>query len=155
MNKVCTDTLNKGVALISVLLLLALLSTLAIFNMEKQDLAIRKVSNQRTSEQAFQIATGGEQWAIKLLEKDLEVDNEDSDSGFDHTGENWANLGGAVKVEGTESSMQIEISDEQGKFNINNLMQGKVLSVAGTPAQQPEDQAEEQNFDQDVEKKRE
>jgi len=118
---------NKGVALLSVLLMLVLLSTLAIYNMEKQDLFIRKVSNQRTAEQAFQIATGGEQWAVKLLEQDILVDNEAINPDFDHTNEPWANLGPAVKVEGTESLMQVVIYDEQGKFNLNNLIQGKVI----------------------------
>jgi general secretion pathway protein K len=114
-----------GVALLSVMMLLVLLSTMAIYMAEEQNLAIRRVSNMREAEQAFQIATGGEQWATKLLERDMVSDLDPSTLDVDHGIEDWANLGPPVKVEGTESFMQVAIIDEQGKFNLNNLLLGK------------------------------
>ena len=114
-----------GVALLSVMMLLVLLSTMAIYMAEEQNLSIRRVSNIREAEQAFQIATGGEQWAAKILERDMVDDLDPLSLDVDHASENWANLGPAVKVEGTESFMQVAIFDEQGKFNLNNLLLGK------------------------------
>jgi len=128
---------QHGIALLAVLMLLVLLSTMAIYTAEQQDLSIRRVSNIRQSEQAFQIAVGGEQWAVKILEKDMVVDTDPETPDFDHAREDWANLGAPVKVEGSESIMQVTIFDEQGKFNINNLVQGKVPVIIAPGSQQP------------------
>jgi general secretion pathway protein K len=138
-----------GVALLSVMMLLVLLSTMAIYMAEEQNLAIHRVSNMREAEQAFQIATGGEQWATKLLERDMESDLDPSTMDVDHGVEDWANLGPAVKVEGTESFMQVAIIDEQGKFNLNNLLLGKQPVQSPNNDQQPNQQQPlEQNAEQ-------
>lgn len=127
---------ESGVALITVMMFLVLLSTLAIYAAEQQNLSLRKVANLKETEQAFQVATSGEQWAVKLLENDIENDLKESTSDYDHISEDWANLGPAVKVEGTESLMQVTIYDEQGKFNLNNLIQGKPEPRTGRGEQQ-------------------
>ncbi len=114
-----------GVALLSVLMLLVLLSTMAIYHAEDQNLAIKRVSNLREAEQSYQIAASGEHWAVKILEKDMAIDNQDGIPNIDHILEDWANLGPPVKVEGTESFLQVGIFDNQSKFNLNNLIQGK------------------------------
>ncbi len=132
---------QKGIALITVLLIVVFLSVFAITEAEKQDISIRKVSNLVESEQAFQIAVGGEQWAIKMLEKDIKADSE-NDAGLfvDHAGEAWANLGPGVKVEGTESYMRVSIFDMHGFFNVNNLIQGR-KAIEGDQ-NEPEDESE-------------
>ena len=119
---------QRGVVVLSILMILVLLSTFAIYQAEEQNLSIRKVENILQSEQAYQIVMGAEQWAVKLLEKDLLIDIEEGNTEFDHLSEAWANLGPGVKVEGTESEMEIVIIDEQSKLNINNLIQGKPQS---------------------------
>jgi len=139
---VCKIRKQCGVALLSVMMLLVMLSTMAIYMAEEQNLSIRRVSNMREAEQAFQIATGGEQWATKLLERDMVSDLESLTLDIDHPSESWANLGPAVKVEGTESLMQVSISDEQGKFNLNNLIQGK-QPVKNPQNNQPADQQQQ------------
>ena len=136
---ICFNHRQTGVALITVLLMLVFLSILAIYRAENQDIDIRKVSNLRESERAFQIGMGGEQWAVKLLEKDMFSDAQTADGDQDHLGESWANLGPAVKVEGTESYMQVTLIDQQGKFNINNLIQGKPRPVPPSDNNEIED----------------
>ena len=65
---------QKGVALVTILLVLAVLATLAIYSAEDQDLAIRRVSNLITAEQGYQVNISGEQWVVKVLELDMDND---------------------------------------------------------------------------------
>ena len=117
-----------GVALISILLILTLLATLAIYTAEDQDIAIRRVQNQGTAESGFQVNVSGEQWVIKVLENDMVNDQVNIDSdlpALDHYGENWANLGPPVEVGESGVTLLMTIDDLQGLLNINNLRQGK------------------------------
>jgi len=118
---------QPGVALLSVLLILVLLATLAAYTAEEEDLAIRRLSNFQQAEQSFQVAIGGEQWGVKVLEKDIVDDQLKGPEAFDHPTETWGNLGAAVEVEGTGTTMLVSIVDAQGKMNINNLIQGRPL----------------------------
>ena len=156
-----TATKCRGVALLSVMLLLVLFSVVAIYAAEDLDLSIARSTHLRESEQAFQIAMGGTQWAAKLLEKDIYTDSQPGSTDFDHAGEAWANLGPAVKVEGTESHMRVAISDAQGRFNLNNLIQGRRVpqpdanseenSPGDTnPGEDPNDQTAESDNGEDI-----
>jgi general secretion pathway protein K len=140
---------QNGIALITVLLILVFLSVFAIAQAEKQNISILKVSNLVESEQAFQIAIGGEQWAIKMLEQDIKTDSETGEgTPVDHSEEAWANLGPGVKVEGTESFMRVSIQDMHGLFNVNNLVQGKKVTE-GDQNDSEEDVREDINSDSD------
>jgi general secretion pathway protein K len=130
----------RGVALITVLMILVFLSVVSIYAAETQNISLRRTQNIVENEQAFQIAAGGEQWAVKILEKDMAADLEQPDDASDHLGESWANLGGIVKVEGTESYMLVTLLDQHGKLNLNNLVQGK--PVPGDPESGQDDGAE-------------
>ncbi|MEA3291612.1 MAG: type II secretion system protein GspK, partial [Pseudomonadota bacterium] len=88
---------QRGLALLSVLLILVLLTTLAAYMADDENLAIRRINNQREAEQGFQVAMGAEQWAVKILERDLAQSKESEE--VDHPGEDWAKLGPPVKVE--------------------------------------------------------
>ncbi|MDH3638372.1 MAG: type II secretion system minor pseudopilin GspK [Gammaproteobacteria bacterium] len=105
----------RGVALLTVLFILVLISTLAVYLVEDEHLAIRRVTNQRDIEQAHQMLVGAEQWAIKVLERD---ENEN-----DHLNEPWNKLLPKVGVE--EGSLLAFVRDQQGLFNLNNLIEGK------------------------------
>ena len=109
--------------MLSVMLMMALLSTLLIYSAENEDLNIRRLSNIREAEQGFQVSMGGEQWGVKVLEKDLTEDLLKGEEYFDHPLEIWGQLGNAVEVEGTQSSMLVRIEDAQGRINLNNLIQ--------------------------------
>ena len=119
---------QRGVALISILLLLSVLATLAIYAAENQDLAIRRASNLDAAEQGYQVNLSGEQWVVKVLEKDLIDDklrSNESDPPVDHAGEIWGNLGPPVEVGETGTTLLMLIEDLQGRLNVNNLVQGK------------------------------
>ncbi len=103
----------RGVALLTVLLILALLTTLAAYMTEDELLALRRLSNLYEAEQSYQMATGSEKWALVLLARDLET------SETDHLNEDWGKLGVPVTVE--QGTLATVIEDAQGRFNLNNL----------------------------------
>lgn len=105
----------RGIALLTVLFILVLISTLAVYLVEDEHLAIRRVANQRDVEQAHQMLLGAEQWAIKVLARD--------DNGTDHLNEAWNKLLPEVGVE--EGTLLAFVRDQQGLFNLNNLIEGK------------------------------
>ncbi len=107
----------SGVALLTVLFILVLITTLSVYLVEQEHLSIRRISNQRDAEQGFQMATGAEQWAVKILERDGKENN------VDHLLEPWNVLLPEVKVE--EGTLLSEVQDLQGLFNINNLASGR------------------------------
>ncbi len=118
---------QRGVALVTILLLLAVLATLAIYAAEEQDLSIRRVSNLVTAEQGFEINLSGEQWVVKVLEADIDNDNVNASGNqpvVDHPGEIWGNLGPPVEVGETGMSLWMLVEDQQSRININNLVQG-------------------------------
>ena len=119
---------QKGVALISILLILTVLATLAIYAAEDQSLAIRRVENISLAEQGYQVNLSGEQWVVKVLEKDLADDrfnSNESTTVIDHTGEIWGNLGPPVEVGDTGTTLLMSVEDLQSRLNINNLLEGK------------------------------
>ncbi len=117
-----TPSTQRGVALLTVLFILVLLSTLAVYTAEDESIAIRRAENQRDMAQAQQVALAGELWVAKALERDLL----NASSGVDYLGEEWALLDSrVVKVE--DGQMAVQASDESGKFNLNNLLVGKLV----------------------------
>ena len=109
---------QRGVALISILLLLTVLATLAIYAAEDQDLAIRRVANLDMAEQGYQVNLSGEQWVIKVLEKDQQDDkirSNENDQPVDHAGEIWGNLGPPVEVGETGTTLLMLVEDLQGR----------------------------------------
>jgi general secretion pathway protein K len=107
----------RGVALVSVLLLLALLTTGATYLVVGDSLSLRRLSNQREAEQAYQLAVGAEQWAAKVLERDARTTQ------TDHLKEAWNTLLPPIKVE--DGAMTARLEDVQGRFNVNNLAAGR------------------------------
>ncbi len=106
-----------GVALLTVLLILALMSTLAIYMFDDQYLSLRRATNQRDAEQAFQLAAGAEQWAVRILQRDM-LSNE-----TDHLKESWYTLLPEIPVE--RGTLTTRVDDLQGRFNLNNLAAGQ------------------------------
>ena len=106
-----------GVALLTVLLILALMSTLAIYMFEDQYLSLRRATNERDAEQAFQLAAGAEQWAVRILQRDM-LSNE-----TDHLKETWYTLLPEIPVE--RGTLTTRVDDLQGRFNLNNLAAGQ------------------------------
>jgi len=118
---------QRGVALLTVLFILVLLSTLAVYTAEDENIAIRRAENQRDMAQAYQVVLAGEQWVSKALERDLL----NAPSGVDYLGDEWALLSSQV-VDVEDGQMVVQAADESGKFNLNNLLIGKMVDKPGT-----------------------
>jgi len=105
---------QRGVALITAVLMVALATMLAV------DVGFRGLLDQRRSgtlfalDQGYQIALGAEAWAADFLKRDLQ------DSQTDHLGETWARPLPPLPIDG--GSVEGRLEDMQGRFNINNLV---------------------------------
>lgn len=112
---------QQGVALVMVLLIVAMATTLAVFMAQQQSFWQREMENGRDRAQARRIAEAGIDWARAILADDAAV------SQSDHGKEMWAMKLPAIPVEGGE--VQGTIVDQQGLFNLNNLMRNGALSA--------------------------
>ncbi len=118
---------QHGMALLTVLFILVLLSTLAVYTAEDENIAIRRAQNQRDAEQSRQVALAGELWVMSALKRDLLS----APQGVDYAGDEWALLQSeSVQIE--DGQMAVQAQDESGKFNLNNLMSGKEIQSAAT-----------------------
>lgn len=118
---------QHGMALLTVLFILVLLSTLAVYTAEDENIAIRRAQNQRDAEQSRQVALAGEQWVMSALKRDLLS----APQGVDYEGDEWALLQSeSVQIE--DGQMAVQAQDESGKFNLNNLILGKEIQNAAT-----------------------
>lgn len=108
---------QHGVALITVLLVVALAATVCAALVTRQQLSIRSIANQLHARQAWQYARGGEQLAIALLAADLR-----QGTASDHLAETWAQPLPLYPLDGGGLSLSIE--DLSGRFNLNSVVQG-------------------------------
>ena len=111
-----------GVALITVLLIVAMATTIAAFMAQQQGFWQREFVNSRDRAQARRIAQAGVDWARAVLADDA-VNNQ-----YDHPREMWAMKLPPIPIEGGE--VQGLIVDQQGMFNLNNLAQNGVVNPA-------------------------
>lgn len=110
---------DRGIALITVLLIVALATVAAVAMASRQQLDVYRISNLLHGDQAYTYALGVENWASSILRRDLK-DNE-----TDNLGEIWAEETPPLPVPGGQIKGYAE--DLQGRFNINNLViDGKV-----------------------------
>ncbi len=106
---------NRGVALLTVMLVVALATTTAVAMASRQQLDIRRTENTLYQGQALMYLYGVESWSIQFLAEDRR-NNE-----TDHNGEDWAVRLPPLPVEGGQ--VQGFIEDLQGRFNLNSLNQ--------------------------------
>jgi general secretion pathway protein K len=108
---------ERGIALLTVLFILALMSTFAVYVIDDEFLMLRRAENVYHGEQVWQMAIGSEMWAERVLARDAQ------ESETDHLNEDWHRLGPPVTVE--QGTMSTSIVDLQGRFNLNNLHAGR------------------------------
>lgn len=109
---------QRGVALITALLVVALTATTATFLLSQQSLWARQVENLRDQAQAANIARAGTNWARLILAED--------ENDADHMGEAWAASRFALPVD--NGAVSLAVSDAQALFNLNNLVRDDQLS---------------------------
>jgi len=105
---------QRGVALITALLVTAIATIAATAMMARQQLDIRRNANIYAADQAWLFAQGLENWAVQIMQQDL------NNNQIDDLGEDWATVLPPISVEGGVVSGAI--SDLQGRFNLNNLV---------------------------------
>jgi general secretion pathway protein K len=105
---------QQGVALLTALAVVALATVAATYMMSAQQLQIRRTGNQLIQEQAWQYALGAEAWAKTILAQDA------ADNDIDALDENWAIELPPLPIEG--GSLSGRLTDLQGRFNLNNLV---------------------------------
>lgn len=104
----------KGVALITALLVVALATIAAVAMTTRQQLDIRRTANIINGEQAYIYALGGESWVKQILRRDSK--------------KIWATHLPPLPIPG--GTIQAQVKDLQGHFNLNNLIKtGKASSA--------------------------
>lgn len=114
---------QRGVALITVLLVVAIVTVVCAGLIARQQLAIRASSNQIQARQALQYALGGEALAQGILARDLKAPGSAPGQGVDHPQEAWAQRLPTFPIEQGEITVRIE--DLAGRFNLNSLVQAR------------------------------
>ena len=116
---------QRGVALLTVMLVVALATTTAVAMASRQQLDIRRTENTLYQGQALMYLYGVESWSMQFLAEDRR-DNE-----IDHNDEDWATRLPPLPVEGGQ--VQGYIEDLQGRFSLNSLNlpdeSGKLASI--------------------------
>ena len=108
---------QQGLALITAMLVVAIAATVAAYVSLDQQVWLRQAQNLSDREQAEVVRAAAEEWAIIMLDKDAK-DNNISDN-LAKVKVNSLKLP-PLPVEGGQIAGQI--SDAQGRFNINNLV---------------------------------
>lgn len=102
-----------GFALITVLLVVAIVSIIAAQLVYQQALDIQRTETRLNQAQSLAVANGLEAWVKKGLKLDASLGQ------IDHLGEQWAQPMMPIPFAGGQVAGRLE--DMQGRFNVNNL----------------------------------
>lgn len=109
---------QAGVALLTALLIVALVAVSAVSIVRGQFLNLHRAENLLHGDQAYVYALGVESWALGMLTRDARQD-EAAALPIDAATESWNAPLSQTEVEGGSVAGRIE--DLQGRFNLNNL----------------------------------
>jgi len=107
---------QSGVALISIMLVVALVSALVYHLVSRQSLVVAQTRQSIYGDRALAYALGAEAYARQLLFEDW---NREETRSIDTLTESWALPGAPFEVEG--GTLEILIRDLDGRFNLNAL----------------------------------
>ena len=113
---------QRGVAVILALLIVMLAVTVAAYMAQQQNMWQQQVENQFNWGQARKIGIASIDFARAVLADDAAANN------YDYPGEMWTKQLPAATVENGEVMGTIE--DQQGLFNLNNLVRNGATSAA-------------------------
>ncbi len=105
---------QRGIALVTALLIISISTVVATQIFYKQQINLRRTFNQLQADQIFQLFLSAEQWAKILLIEDLEKNTNDTSLDI------WAQEMPPITAEG--GHFQAKITDLQACFNLNNLV---------------------------------
>lgn len=105
---------QRGIAVIMAILIAALAASIASFMMWQQQVWARQVENLISLAQANAVNQAALEWTRMILAEDLKSGD------IDHPGEVWATVVPALPVEG--GRIALALTDQQGLFNLNNLV---------------------------------
>ena len=105
---------QRGVALITAVVLVAIATVLAARVGTDAALDLRRTMGVTALNQAWQVALGAEAWAAQILRDDLK------DSELDDLSERWAQPVPPLPVDG--GSIEGGLEDMQGRFNLNSVL---------------------------------
>lgn len=105
---------ERGVALVTALLVVAIATVAAVSMASRQQLDVRRTASLLHGEQAWAYALGAESWARVVLRRDA------SNSRVDTLEEDWSTTPPVSFVEG--GSVIGRLLDLQARFNLNNLV---------------------------------
>lgn len=111
---------QKGVALLTVLLVVAMATVLAVAMVKAQQALLQRSSSVFSQDQAYLYTLGAESFAKTILQEDKEKD-QTKNAPQDSLNETWAKKTPPFPVDG--GMVQAHIEDLQGRFNLNNLVQ--------------------------------
>jgi general secretion pathway protein K len=104
---------QQGVALITAVLIVALVTTIAVAMASRQQLDIRRSANVFDGDQTWLVVLGGEDYARNVLVEDGKNSSDDT------LDENWAQ---PVQFPFEQMMLSGQVEDMQGRFNLNNLV---------------------------------
>jgi len=107
---------QRGVALITAVLIVALATILAINVTFRGMVDQRRSANLFALDAGYEIALGAEAWAADFLRKDAQ------ESQTDHLGETWAKPLPPLPVGEGIGVVEGRLDDMQGRFNLNSLV---------------------------------
>lgn len=110
---------QRGMALITVLLVVAVVTVVSAGIIARQQLSIRSSANQLHVRQAWHYALGGETLAKAILQRDLREG--DPSAPVDHPGEAWAKARTPFALD-EGGALRVQISDLTARFNLNSLL---------------------------------
>ena len=119
---------QRGVALISVLLVFAIITVIASEIVSGQYFSLRKTGHLVTHSQAREYALGGESYARQLLYQDFE-EGQTTENASDSLDEAWAKPD--QEFDFSDGKLTISIIDLQSKFNVNNVILAESVTVPG------------------------
>ena len=108
---------ERGVALLTVLLVTALASVIIVQVLSRHHLSVAHTRQALHGQQALAYALGGEAWAQHLLFRDRVEDNANPPT--DSLADRWAEPGAPFEIDG--GSMEIRVRDLEGLFNLNAI----------------------------------
>jgi general secretion pathway protein K len=115
---------QRGVAIITALLIVAIATTISISISTRLQLDVRRTGNMIAGDQAYLYTLAAESWSKRILKQDRK------DSEIDHLGEDWAIELPPLPVEG--GYIQGRLTDLQSCFNINSLLDTSADTSTGT-----------------------